>query len=142
MLFRSLVDPSLVSECESLVVPSGGDPVLEFLAALLEVLKRNPAARSAGAVMELMQDGPHAAMLGELGSEIVVMGDSYDCRTELVAAVDKIRRAAAESEATGILSNARSLRDLTPEEMERLRYGGREVPARPVAAAPVGVESR
>lgn len=117
--------PELVKLCDGLPLPEESEAAGKILTALLEFLRDSPQFVNTAGVIQYFADTQHAALLGEIEREILQWGEAFDVEAELIGALEQIRGMEDMQLAKAAYARHASTKDLSPEERQRIRHGGR-----------------
>lgn len=130
-ILRCLVfRPDLAQLCGDLELPGGGEPEVKAVTALLEFLTQESGAGSTSLVIQHFSKTPHEELFRRVEQEILKWDEAFEVEADLRGAIAKITAAQDHRRASIIWQNQPHPAQLSPEDRERVRYGGK----RPVAA--------
>lgn len=130
-ILRCLVfRPDLARLCGDLELPGGGEQEVKAVTALLEFLTQESGVRSTPLVIQHFSKTPHEELFRRVEQEILKWDEAFDVESDLLGAIAKITAAQDHRRASIIWQNQSHPAQLSPEDRERVRYGGK----RPAAA--------
>ncbi len=123
-----IFSPNLAIHCAALVISDDNGLEAQALKLLLQLLQENSNVSTTAGVIQLFSGSPYSSLIGEVEREILELGESFDFEKHLDHALAQLTEIDEKRTAKAVLSTHLSPKDFSPEEREKIRYGGR-VPA-------------
>jgi len=132
-LYRKILEsvisnPRLATTARRLILPENYSAEVGALKLLLKLLDESSGVPTTAGVIQLLSETPYCDLIGEVEREILELGDDFDFEEHLYHALAQLSEIDEKQTAKAVLSTHSSPKDLSPEEREKIRYGGR-VPA-------------